>query len=247
MVGWVSAWMVAATGCVLEQKGVGIESESDSDASSSDGGSAGSASSAGSMSSTSAGSTSASSTSAGTDGTDSVGTDTSAEGTDSATTTGACPNPDVCNGPEPGFEQGLVTQNGCGNVYVWAADGVLHVLDVRSDEMIDAIGQAQAAGEPVELVLDLATSEVTARIAVGTDADQFPCNDAVPPGVDDFIVYWIAHSGTVTMIVDPPDENGLATVDVTLEDGVFAPPEGGDEVTVPSYVWTDVLVGWLPG
>lgn len=237
--GW--AWMAALTGCVLGEKGVGIES--DSDASSSSGGTAMGTASDASMSSTSAGSASAT----GSDDTTSGGTDDSAEGTDSATTTGGCPNPDVCDGPEQGFEQNIVAAGGCGNVEVWAADGVLHVLGVHTDDMSDVIGQAAAAGAPIELELDLATAEVFATIAVGEDADVMQCTDYLAPETDPFVIYWLATSGTVTMVVDPPDENGITTVDVTLTDAVFSPPKGGDEVTVPSFVWTDVQVGWLPG
>lgn len=230
--GWVC--IAVMTGCVLDAKDVGVEP--DTDASSSDGGTTAQASTDASMTSTTASPST-------TDG----GTETDGGSDSASTTTGACPNPDVCDGPEQGFEANIVAAGGCGNVDVWAADGVLHVLGVHTDEMRDVIGEAAAAGTAIELTLDITAGEAFATIAVGTDADQMQCTDYLAPETDPFVIYWLANSGTVTMVVDPPDEDGITTVDVTLTDAVFSPPEGGDEVTVPSYAWTDVTVGWLPG
>ncbi len=226
--------LVVAVGCVVDDKDVGIE-DTDAATGGQEGTTDATASGSAEEGSTSGVGTEESGSAEGTEG---------SSGGDDTTGGGVCPdpNPEACVIPPEGFEVGLETQGGCSNVIVWASDETLYTLEVQIDGMQDVIGMAEAAGEPVSLEIAIGEG-ATARLLAGSQANELVCNDAVQ---EFFYLQYSGESGTVNLVVDPPDENGNALVDVTVTDVSFAVPKTSS-IPLASYVWTDVLVGWLPG
>ncbi len=235
--------MAGASACVLDDKNVGNESMGSGQEGSAEGGSS---SAEGGSSGTSDGSgegegSTSNATSLESGPSESSGDDTMGE----ESGTGGCADPDGCPQPMNGFEDGLDAVGGCSNINVFATDHDLYVLAVSTQGTLDLIGQAEAAGAPIEVELAIGVDDVFAEVIYGEGGDSIPCNDAVDPGL--VVSHLIASEGTIALVVDPPDENGNAIVDVTITNARFSHVKGGTELTLDEYVWTDVTVGWLPG
>jgi hypothetical protein len=156
--------------------------------------------------------------------------------------------PDQCmNALQPGFETELTEQGGCGDLYVHArnqGDTVGLVLSVDAGLVAAVID----ADMPISTELDITAAAVSFRVETGTDVTTLECNDAISmfPVIDEA---WSATAGSIGIDLSP-DENGFATADITLTDVTIertAPAGGASPIEIPSYVFTDVAVGWLPG
>jgi hypothetical protein len=154
---------------------------------------------------------------------------------------GACVEdgtPEICDaGLQEGFEDELTVQSGCSDMVVYAhsADDTLGLslyltgLDVNGiTEETEFTGIGYDAAQWLE-------------VRVGTDVTAQECNDVVTPIVVDEL--WVPTAGTIDVVITPSGGGPLA--DVTLTDFVFE--HAGASVSLPSYTFTDVLVGWFPG
>ena len=145
----------------------------------------------------------------------------------------------------PDFLAELTEVGGCGDVYIGATtpDGTLGVLF----DGAPLAATAHMLGEPQVRESTLPSDDVELRIATGSDLDQ-GCNDAGPlPSVAQ---QWTAVSGTVVLTVTPTGvaEPWAVPADATLElSNVTFERDGLEPVTVDSWVFEDVSVGWFPG
>lgn len=153
---------------------------------------------------------------------------------------------EVCAGPslEPMFEVGLSSTYGCGDIFMYAVnDNDTVMLSLVDSELI---AMTEAAMAPQQFMLDFADGgTLSLTVDVGQNVDEYACNDAisVKPVITES---WTAVSGTVVFDVDVPDEFGNATASATLTDVVIE-TSAGDQLTVGSFSFTDINVGWLPG
>lgn len=140
----------------------------------------------------------------------------------------------------PDFEQDLTEVGGCGDVFAYAVDaGDEVMLTVHLDGPI-----AASENEPVTLELTLPDPSAEVKVERGSQISDAICDDVIENGGPRVDETWTAVSGTVTADVEVGEHTTLT--DVTLEDVVFE-NEAGEEVTVETFEWTEISVGWLPG
>ena len=153
---------------------------------------------------------------------------------------------EVCAGPslEPAFEAGLTTAYGCGDIYMYAVnDNDTILLGLSESELVAMTG---AAGTAQQYALDFADGgTLSLTVDVGQYASAYACNDAIE-NKPVIVESWTAVSGTVVFDVGVPDEFGNAMASATLTDVVIETP-AGDQLTIASFTFTDIAVGWLPG
>ena len=147
---------------------------------------------------------------------------------------------EICEeGLQKGFEEDLTVQSGCSDMVVYAhsADDELGLslfldgLDVNSLE------------EETEFA-DIPFSDAQwLELRVGSDVTSAECTDVLEPPGPQIDELWVPTAGTIDVVITPSMAGVLA--DVTLENFVFE--WNGTSVSMPSYTFTDVLVGWFPG
>lgn len=156
--------------------------------------------------------------------------------------------PDLCMlALGPGFEDELTEQSGCADLVLFAndaADMLGLVLVVDGGLVADVVD----SGNPMTTELDATDPSVDLRVETGISVTELVCNDAVnmKPVIDET---WRPTAGTITIDLTP-DGNGNALADVTLTDVTIErqmPPGGAGPITIPTYAFTNVVVGWLPG
>lgn len=151
------------------------------------------------------------------------------------------PGPDLCGGGlVNGFEDGLTQQSGCADmqVYAWSDDDTLGLVLTISGLDVNGIG------EQTEFSMLAHDAADILNVVVGTNVTEANCNDAiVPPGpvIDET---WSATDGTLDITITPGIAGPVA--DVTLTNVVFD-DGGGNTVTVPTYTFSAINVGWFPG
>jgi hypothetical protein len=139
-------------------------------------------------------------------------------------------------------EEQLVEQSGCSDVFVFAYDD-----DSRLALTFTVDGgyatEATETGMPVDVELEVGGA-VEVQINTGFDLQSAYCTDV--GGKGSITGTWTATEGTAALHIEIVDDQPRATV--TLSDVIFAPdaPAVGDYF-LGDYVFTDVLVGWLPG
>jgi hypothetical protein len=155
---------------------------------------------------------------------------------------------ETCAGPslEPGFESDLGA-GGCGDVFLYAPNPTGTVMLTVTDD--DAVAETMAAGVPLHLEYDLSAglTDPDVFVEVGQFVNAYACTDVIEnkPVISET---WHAVAGALVLDVEVPDMNGFTTVTATMTDVVFQ--LDGDpsyEITVTSFVFTDISVGWLPG
>jgi hypothetical protein len=179
------------------------------------------------------------------------GTGTGDDGTDNGTQTGdgGTTQTDGTEGTDTGgFDPSVLTeQRGCSDVTLYATDFVDTWLLLFATS--DAPAQtAHDQGTTQELSYTLPDPAVTVELRRGELLSTGVCNDT-PPEAEPDLVY-IATAGSADLTVVPtgtpepwevPADASLLLQDLVLED------PSGNTITMDSYEFVDVYVGWFPG
>lgn len=150
--------------------------------------------------------------------------------------------PNGSPGLPPHIGQVLDLQSGCADVFLYAYTEIGSLALTVSV----AAGYAMQATDtmmPVDVEL-FAGTDVEVRLYDGDDLDAQFCTDV--GGLGRIDSSWTAIGGTVALHIEPVD--GQPHASATLTNLSFQPDDAsGTAYNIDSYVFTDVLVGWLPG
>jgi len=153
-----------------------------------------------------------------------------------------------CELPLDGFESSLTRQMGCSDLMVAAGDDdgtLLLSLGVWGRELAR---EAVEAEETTITELELGVG-ASLTLSVGEHLWEAICNDAI---FNDPVYEgtWEAISGMATITLSPEAEPGSfeaeSTATVEISDAVFS---DGEEcsLSLGTYLWEGIGVGWLPG
>jgi hypothetical protein len=141
-----------------------------------------------------------------------------------------------------GFEQDLTKTGGCADLYAFATnDDDTILLEVQLDKPLDGAG---GVPETFEVTLPDPFAEIS--VDVGSRISDAACDDLIENGGPQVRETWTAISGSLTAEVRPGDETTQSAADVTLTDIVFESPDG-EQVTLESFSWTELTIGWFAG
>jgi hypothetical protein len=141
-----------------------------------------------------------------------------------------------------GFEEELTRSGGCADLYAFAADeDDTILLEVQLDKPLDGAG---AVPETFDITLPDSFALIT--VDVGSRVSDAACDDLIENGGPQVRETWTAISGSLLAEVRPGDEVAQPSADVTLTDIVLESPSG-EQVTLESFSWTELTVGWFAG
>lgn len=138
-------------------------------------------------------------------------------------------------------EESLTEIGGCADLYVFAVDADDEViLEVRLDEPI-----AAAAGVDTSTSYVLPDPAVELTLSVGQRVSDVSCDDVAENGGPQIDEEWVAVSGDAALAIHHPADLD-PQADVTLTGVVLESPDG-EQITVESFSWEDITVGWFAG
>jgi len=151
----------------------------------------------------------------------------------------------ACDLGEPALgddvEETLTETGGCADLYAYAVDADDEViLEVRLDEPI-----AAAAGVDTSLTYAIPDGAVEVTLSVGTRVSDVSCDDVAENGGPQIDEIWTAVSGDVELDLVHPTE-GDPKADVVLTNVVLESGDG-EQVTIETFSWEDISVGWFAG
>lgn len=134
----------------------------------------------------------------------------------------------------------LSRTGGCGDTLVYAVDADDTVeLSVSMDGLIE-----RAGGAPASSSFTLPDAAVVVQVAQGERVSSATCTDLIMNGGPDVVRTYTATAGTVDVTVRPGDS--VSEADVVLSDVTLA-TDGEADITVGTFSWTAVHVGWYAG
>jgi hypothetical protein len=138
-------------------------------------------------------------------------------------------------------EETLTETGGCADLYTYAVDAADEViLEVWFDGPI-----AAAAGVDTSEVFSLPDAMVDVTLEIGTRVSDIACDDVAENGGPQVDETWTAVSGEVAL--DIVHQSGAdPKADVVLTNVVLESPEG-EQITIETFSWDDVTVGWFAG
>jgi hypothetical protein len=139
------------------------------------------------------------------------------------------------------IEESLTEIGGCADLYTYAVDADDEViLEVRFDAPL-----AAAAGVDTSLTYAIPDAAVEVTLSVGTRVSDVSCDDVAENGGPQIDEVWTAVSGDVALdIVHQTDADPKADVALT---NVVLESEDGEQVTIETFSWDDITVGWFAG
>jgi hypothetical protein len=142
----------------------------------------------------------------------------------------------------PGFEADLTETGGCGDVFVYArdADHTVGLLVRTDDGLVTTVEESMT----YDLAGPDSATERWVTAYQGVEVGELWCND-VSTGAEELARSWHATAGVLQIDVTPGDYGG--TADVTISDAVLTDDSGEETVELPSFSWSAISVGWLPG
>jgi hypothetical protein len=144
----------------------------------------------------------------------------------------------------PDFETELTTLGGCGDVVFYAVDGADELM---LSFLVDGlVSEARTAGEETTTTFELPDAAVALILEEGTRVSDAMCDDVIENDGPQIHRTWTATSGTATVTIRPHPTQEGATADLFLHDVVFE-REGGPQVVLERFEWTDTSVGWYAG
>ncbi len=151
----------------------------------------------------------------------------------------------ACDLGEPSIgddvEETLTETGGCADLYAFAVDADDEViLEVRFDEPI-----AAAAGVDASVSYAIPDEAVEVTLSIGTRVSDVSCDDVAENGGPQIDEVWTAVSGDVALDLVHPT-GGDPKADVVLTNVVLE-SEAGEQVTVETFSWEDITVGWFAG
>jgi len=141
----------------------------------------------------------------------------------------------------PNFADLLLTQGGCGDVSLYGVDrtGRFALYVYMDHGLVAQANETQTVIEHSIIHRDFTTVEVV----TGTDLQDVFCTDA-PTGTTD--QRFVAHDGILDIRIEP-GQDGLASATATLRDALFVNEADQSTVSIDSYTFQSISVGWLPG
>jgi len=146
------------------------------------------------------------------------------------------------------FDPGVLTeQRGCSDVTLYATDAANNwlLLFATSDSPAQA---AHDQGATQELSYTLPDPAVTVELQRGELLSSGVCNDTPPDAEPDTVYTATAGSADLTVVPTGTPEPWEVPADASLllQDLVLEDPSGST-ITIDSYEFVDVSVGWFPG
>lgn len=151
---------------------------------------------------------------------------------------------------EPGFESSFEYSGGCGDMLLYASNVEDTILMTF---IIDGLSeQAHTQGGQVSETASLPDSRIQLEVRVGEKLSDTVCDDVAEGGTHVDATYEAVTGSADILVVpegSPTDYGGYpAKATVILSDIELQNLEDvTDIVELPSYSWSNVFIGWLPG